>query len=227
MYYRRHVTAGRLSELTGHNIEALAADKVIRTMGWRKIAEQEWELLNPDTKAYLDAYAEGVNDYIAKRAPSELAVEYTVLDLQVQLDEIEPWDPIDSLAWLKAMAWDLKNNFDQELDRALVMAEVNDVGRVNELFPIYDEQNKAPIIVDGSAYAPETSEDDESDEGEGGDDDASGAQAAGAEAAATIAAAAETSPGLNSAPADTAQVDTAQALAAAHEALNAVPTLFG
>src|SRR5690625_7259937 len=63
------------------------------------------------------------------RSPSELAVEYTVLDLQVNLDEIEPWDPIDSLAWLKAMAWDLKNNFDQELDRALVMAEVNDVGR--------------------------------------------------------------------------------------------------
>ena len=227
MDYRRHVTAGRLSELTGHNVEALAADKVIRTLGWRKIAEQEWELLDADTKTYLSAYAEGVNDYIADRAPSELAVEYTVLDLQVNLDEIEPWDPIDSLAWLKAMAWDLKNNFDQELDRALVMAEVNDVGRVNELFPVYDEHNKAPIITKDSGYAPEADEDDESDGGEGGGDDASDAQAAGAEAAATIAAAAETSPGLNSAPADTAQVDTAQALAAAHEALNAVPTLFG
>src|SRR5690625_4929954 len=112
------------------------------------------------------------------RSPSELAVEYTVLDLQVNLDEIEPWDPIDSLAWLKAMAWDLKNNFDQELDRALVMAEVNDVGRVNELFPVYDEHNKAPIITKDSGYAPEADEDGESDGGEGGGDDAAGAEAA-------------------------------------------------
>src|SRR5690625_4928316 len=107
------------------------------------------------------------------------------------------------------------------------MAEDYDVDGVNELSPVHHVHKNAPIITKDSGYAPEADEDDESDEGEGGDDDASGAQAAGAEAAATIAAAAETSPGLNSAPADTAQVDTAQALAAAHAALNAVPTLFG
>src|SRR5699024_751631 len=121
---------------------------------------------------------EGVNDYIADRSPSELAVEYTVLDMQVELDDIEPWDPVDSLAWLKAMAWDLKNNFDQELDRALLMAEVNDVGRVNELFQVYDEQNKAPIIVDGSGYAPEV-DDEESDDAKAETDTEASADASG------------------------------------------------
>src|SRR5690625_4936545 len=132
-------------------MEALDADKVIRTMGWRKIAEEEWELLDADTKKYLTAYAEGVNDYIGDRKPAELAVEYTVLEMQVDLEEIEPWDPIDSLAWLKAMAWDLKNNFDEELGRELTMAELNCDSRVDELFPIYDEHNKSAIIKEGTA----------------------------------------------------------------------------
>jgi penicillin G amidase len=34
MDLRRHVTAGRLSELVGGDDQALAADRVIRTMGW-------------------------------------------------------------------------------------------------------------------------------------------------------------------------------------------------
>ena len=32
---------------------------------------------------------------------------------------IEPWTPIDSLAWLKAMAWDLRGNMESEIDRAV------------------------------------------------------------------------------------------------------------
>ena len=34
----------------------------------------------------------------------------------------EPWSPIDSLAWLKAMAWDLKGNYDSEIGRAVLFA---------------------------------------------------------------------------------------------------------
>ena len=206
MDYRRHVTAGRLSELTGENADALAADKMIRTMGWRKVAEEEWELLDPDTKSYLSAYADGVNDYISSRSPGELGMEYTVLDVQVTLDDIEPWTEVDSLAWLKAMAWDLKNNFDQELERALIMAEVNDLGRVNEIFPDYDEVNKAPILPDKSAYSPEKQEGQESEDDEGGDS-AAGEDEGGA--------------------ADLAVQESSEVVAAAQEALDAVPTLLG
>src|SRR3982751_2803646 len=41
MDFRRHVTAGRLSELVGKNDTALQADKVVRTLGWRQVAESE------------------------------------------------------------------------------------------------------------------------------------------------------------------------------------------
>ncbi len=146
MDYRRHVTSGRLSELVGQNADALAADKVIRTFGWRQVAEQEWDLLAADTRSYLQAYADGVNAYLDTRSAESLGVEYTVLGLQVDVEKPEPWGPIDSLAWLKAMAWDLHANYDDELTRGLASATLRDVDQVDELFPRYPQEQHAPII---------------------------------------------------------------------------------
>nr|WP_286219463.1 penicillin acylase family protein [Paraoerskovia sediminicola] len=146
MDYRRHVTSGRLAELVGDQPEAIAADKVTRTFGWRDVAEQEWELVSPETRAYLQAYAQGVNAYLEGRDTGAIAVEYTVLGLQVDVEEPEPWDPIDSLAWLKAMAWDLRGNYDDELDRALSYGTLRDVELVDELFPPYDAEAHTPIL---------------------------------------------------------------------------------
>lgn len=153
MDYRRHVTSGRLAELVGDNPDAIEADKVIRTFGWRHVAEAEWEILDAPTKAYLTAYADGVNAYLDGRAPGDIAFEYTVLGLQVDVAAPEPWDPIDSLAWLKAMAWDLRGNYDDELGRAQAFASVRDVARVNELFPAYPEDLNPPILDAGQASA--------------------------------------------------------------------------
>ncbi|MCR6493715.1 penicillin acylase family protein [Cellulomonas sp. P24] len=153
MDYRRHVTAGRLSELVGANSDALAADKVIRTFGWRRVAEQELPLLAPTTRAYLQAYADGVNAYLSSRSTASLAVEYTVLGLQVDVTRPEPWSPVDSLAWLKAMAWDLRGNYDEELARAATYSSVRDVARVDELFPPYPYERNQPIITPEAATA--------------------------------------------------------------------------
>ena len=146
MDYRRHVTAGRLSELVGENPDALAADTVIRTFGWREVAEAEWELLSPDTQRYLQAYTDGVNAYLETRGPGALGVEYALLGLQVRVEDPEPWSPIDSIAWLKAMAWDLRANYDEEMERGLAYATVRDVSRVNELYPRYPYETRAPIL---------------------------------------------------------------------------------
>jgi len=54
MDVRRHVTAGRLSELFGPS--QVETDSYIRTMGWRRVAEQELALLSSSTRRYLDAY---------------------------------------------------------------------------------------------------------------------------------------------------------------------------
>ncbi|GAA1407106.1 MULTISPECIES: penicillin acylase family protein [Oerskovia] len=170
MDYRRHVTAGRLAELVGDSQVAIDADKVTRTFGWRLVAEEEWKILAPETKAYLQAYADGVNAYLDDRDPSEIALEYTVLGTSVSVPDPEPWDPIDSLAWLKAMAWDLRGNYDDELERAIAYggfagassgaqdpAKVaQDVARVGTLFPAYPAQANLPIL--DPSEVPTTSE---------------------------------------------------------------------
>lgn len=151
MDYRRHVTSGRLSELVGADEQALEADKVIRTLGWRRVAEQEWDLLTEDTRSYLQAYADGVNAYLADRDPGAIAVEYTVLGLRVPQRAPAAWDPVDSLAWLKAMAWDLRSNYDDEIARATTYRAVPDVARVEELFPAYPQDLHLPIVTSAPA----------------------------------------------------------------------------
>jgi penicillin amidase len=153
MDYRRHVTAGRLAELVGNNADAIQADKVIRTFGWRHVAEEEFNILDDTTRQYLQAYADGVNAYLADRSPAETAVEYTVLDVSVEVNEPEQWDPIDSLAWLKAMAWDLRGNYDDELDRALAYSTLDDASRVSELFPPFSVTGNATILDPAEAGA--------------------------------------------------------------------------
>ena len=117
MDLRRHITAGRLSELVGPS--GLETDKVIRTLGWRRVAEAELPMLAPETRQYLQAYADGVNAYIdSQGSPSRMALEYVVLGQQVKNYRVERWTPADSLAWLKAMAWDLRGDYQSELTRA-------------------------------------------------------------------------------------------------------------
>src|SRR3954470_25072808 len=150
MDYRRHVTAGRLSELVGPSRSALQADKVIRTLGWRRVAEQELPRLSSTTRRYLQAYADGVNAYVAGRAPSQLGVEYAVLGLRLPDYRVEEWTAVDSLAWLKAMAWDLKSNYDAELTRARLSSTLSD-RRVDKLYPPYPFDRHQPIVPSGAA----------------------------------------------------------------------------
>ena len=66
-----------------------------------------------------------------------MAVEYAVLGLSLPTPEIEEWSPLDSLAWLKAMAWDLKGNYDDELARARLSGRLT-AAQINQIYPAYD-----------------------------------------------------------------------------------------
>ena len=150
MDFRRHVTAGRLSELFGET--TLDTDKVVRTMGWRRVAQQELPLLRPETRRYLEAYAQGVNAWLgAHENTATQSLEYSVLGLRNRGYHPEPWTPVDSLAWLKAMAWDLRSNLDDELGRALAATKVARA-RVGGLYPAYP-YDRHPVIVEGGKAA--------------------------------------------------------------------------
>ena len=121
MDFRRHVTSGRLAELFGAS--QLPTDEFLRTLGWRRVAEQEVQALDATTRGYYEAYADGVNAYLADHQGADASLEYAVMGLQNADYEIEPWTPADSVAWLKAMAWDLRSNIEEETDRALLAAD--------------------------------------------------------------------------------------------------------
>src|SRR5918998_6428286 len=144
MDFRRHLSAGRLSELYGES--QLQTDAYVRTLGWRRVAEQELELLAPSTRRALDAYAAGVNAYLSGRSANELSLEYRLLGLQGLSYTPERWTAADSVSWLKVMAWDLSSNFEQEAERALITATFG-AGRAASLFPDYPlDEDYDPIV---------------------------------------------------------------------------------
>ncbi|GLW10645.1 penicillin amidase [Microtetraspora sp. NBRC 13810] len=145
MDFRRKTTAGRLSELFGAT--TLDVDKVVRTLGWRRTAEQEVARLAPETVAGLESYSAGVNAWLSQHGDAAgRSLEYVVLGLTGVDYTPEPWTPADSVSWLKAMAWDLRSNMDSELSRALSAAKVSP-DRVQALFPGYPYDRHLPIVT--------------------------------------------------------------------------------
>jgi penicillin amidase len=156
MDVRRHITAGRLSELFGE--DTLETDKVVRTLGWRKVAEEELKLLDPQAVAYLEAFSAGVNAYVQDRSPGELSLEYTLLALTGLDYQVEPWTAADSVAWLKAMAWDLRGNMQDEIDRARASTRL-DAAQIEELYPPYPYDRHRPIVEGGGIVGGEFDQD--------------------------------------------------------------------
>ncbi|QAY74957.1 penicillin acylase family protein [Agromyces protaetiae] len=146
MDFRRHVTAGRLAELFGESM--VGTDSFVRTLDWRGVAQAEYEALDEPTKAIYDAYADGVNAYLETRSGADLSLEYAVLGLQNPGYSPEPWNAVDSIAWLKAMAWDLRSNLEDEIDRAL-LATALPPEEVARLHPGFDMAGM-PTIMGGS-----------------------------------------------------------------------------
>jgi penicillin amidase len=198
MDFRRHVTSGRLAELFGKS--QVGTDTFIRTLGWRVVAEQEVALLDPVTLGYYQSYAEGVNSYLATHTGADLSLEYVALGLQNPGYEPEPWTPADSVAWLKAMAWDLRSNLDDEIDRATLAGGSLSPAEINQLHPTYPYAAH-PTIVGGMP-----------------------AGAAAAAAAPAVAPAAAVSPGMTEAP---AQAALAASLTGLRGSLASVPELLG
>ena len=147
MDVRRHTTAGRLAELVGE--DALASDVAIRTMGWRRVAEAELPLLAPETRTALDAYARGATPYLAARTTRQIALEYAALGIGGVDYSPDSWTAVDSLAWLKAVAWDLRGNMQDEIDRVLALATLGRE-RAAELYPAYPYDENDPIVTQGA-----------------------------------------------------------------------------
>ncbi|MEU0027934.1 penicillin acylase family protein [Streptomyces sp. NPDC006335] len=146
MDVRRHMTSGRLSEMFGKG--QVEDDEFLRTLGWDRVAKKEYDTkLSASTKKYLQAYAKGVNAYLQGKSGKQISLEYAALGFE---NDYKPakWTPVDSVAWLKAMAWDLRGNMQDEIDRALMTSRLGPK-QIADLYPEYPYSRNQAIVQEG------------------------------------------------------------------------------
>ncbi len=143
MEFQRRIAAGRVAELVGGR--GYDIDRLMRTLGLARLAGRIVSRLDRETVAGLDAYAAGVNAFLALDRP--LPAEFQVLGVRP-----EPWKASDSVAWLLVMAWDLSGNWRQELGRLRFSAKVG-AERAGELIPPYPGEAAIPLPDFKALYA--------------------------------------------------------------------------
>ncbi len=150
MDVRRAFATGELAAIFGPKL--LASDKLARTLGWARTAQAELGQLAPSTRQYLNAYADGVNAYLRTHQGAKLGVEYPLLGLTGVDHKPRPWTAVDSLAWLKVYAWDLRGNMDDEIGRALLSTKLT-ADQVDQLYPAYPYDAHDTIVTQGAVGA--------------------------------------------------------------------------
>lgn len=145
MEFWRHISLGRISEIAGD--ATLDEDIFIRTMGWNRIAAESlayYESEAPEMLAIMEAYSDGVNAYINEQGDN-ISLNYTILGLVNDKWEIEPWEPLHTIAWAVVMADDLGGNWSEEIERANLIKELGE-GTTANLLPFYPYDNR-PVII--------------------------------------------------------------------------------
>src|SRR5450759_4468254 len=143
MEMNRRIGSGRLSEALG--AATLDTDKFLRTLGVRRVAEATLKALSAKARGQLDAYAAGVNAFLAQRT-GPLPPEFLLTGVSP-----EPWQVADSVAWIKMMAWDLGGNWRSELLR-MRLAKKLSMAQIGEFLPPYPGDAPLAIADYGALY---------------------------------------------------------------------------
>jgi len=147
MHVMRSIPSGLYSAAPIGAAADLSNDVYMRTLNLRGVSEEVWteiEANDPEVKAMLEAFAAGVNTYIAAvndgKAPQP--IEWTLAG------EIPPWHPVDSLTIARLQSWDL--SFEGRTDK------IENGARFAELMEKWGDTPLAGIIQDLHLLAPLT-----------------------------------------------------------------------
>src|SRR4051794_29666907 len=132
---QRRICSGRVSEIAGR--DGLPVDRLMRTLGLRRMAVQEEMELDSDLRPLLEAYCAGINE--AARTASAPPPELQLLRL-----DFEPWRPADMLAGGKLLSFGLSTNWERELLRADLVRELGEE-RAARIDPTYPKGN--PVVL--------------------------------------------------------------------------------
>jgi penicillin G amidase len=144
----RRVACGRISEIAG--LDGLAADRFLRRVGLRRVADEEADLLDGEPRSMLEAYAAGINAIID--SGRRLPIEFSLLRIRP-----ERWRPVDSIACAKLLALGLSLNWDSELQRLRLVQEVGPdiAARLNLVYP---ETNPTILAATAASAGPHAAE---------------------------------------------------------------------
>lgn len=105
---------GTLSALVGRG--GLAADRMSRRLGFRRVAQRQLAQLAPEVRAAIAAYVRGINAGLERGLPRR-PHEFVLLRAQPT-----PWEELDVLAFAGLQAFALSANWDVELARLKILA---------------------------------------------------------------------------------------------------------
>ncbi len=104
----RLITQGRLSEIMGER--TIGIDKFFRTIGLHRSAIASVKSTDAVSLSMLQAYADGVNDYVKNIGGSSgllLPPEFIMLGIK----EFQPWSPVDTVCIFKLLNFYLSWNW--------------------------------------------------------------------------------------------------------------------
>lgn len=155
--YRRNAN-GELSEVMGSSL--LRHDKMQRLQQFRNVAHRIYSNLPQDDRARLEAYARGVNLYIAQHQDS-LPPEFRLLHYKPT-----PWSGVDSVSIGMMMVDMLDTHWYSKLYRERISARLNNPKLESDLYPVGSWRDHPPTgeLVDASQPASQPAADSDDDD---------------------------------------------------------------
>ena len=134
MDLNRRIGAGKLSELIGS--PGIRTDRIARTLGWPRVIQAQLDGGDDGAHAVANAYTAGVNAFIVQ---GQHPIEYKLLATKPA-----SWRVEDSAAWGTVLAWGLAVNWESELMRAMLIAELG-AKKAADLTPSVDPDMPATL----------------------------------------------------------------------------------
>ncbi len=151
----RRRAQGRLSEIFG--ARTLAEDELMRRLGLYRAANESLAAQDGAMRAALEAYSAGVNAWI--RRVNEGARGRGAPEFFLFAPEIAPWQPQDSIALLKLLAWETTAHPAAEVLRARAALRLPD-DRLADLMPDFPptgpgtRPDRAPTAIPATGPLP-------------------------------------------------------------------------
>jgi penicillin amidase len=137
---RRH-GAGDLAEILGPSL--IAHDREQRYLQLRAAADRAIAVLPQDQLRQLDAYARGVNAFIAAHSGSTTTANTLPVEFHLLHYTPAPWSPRDSLLIALVMSQDLSTEFPSKLNREVLSAHLP-ASLIPDLYPVGSWRDRPP-----------------------------------------------------------------------------------